>query len=672
MQKLINAEPGGLLGRQSSLGRSFETKRKNMEKPTKEKVPEQNFSDSGDWTVFLGNECPPELALRGDQREFHAFFNRRIDSSGFVFEYSARILGKANEGMFSDLSCHLGPVRFCFGSAKNTFTGIQGPHESSTFPGAPLISPGKWHRVLISVEDCDCRLQIDGIEAGRVELSEALADPVLKLYCWSGPCEFRIEQLRSAGQMSFVKGAPWIVEKQRLWNMQQSIQWIEHKGKFLHECGLQGEGRDCGVYPAHPNGIQLSKDRFLILYSTRAYRGDDDEKSGVYQVRADAFDGPLLKEGWICRTRDDWDLFGDGKKYVRQHGHPTAFGLPKGAIVNGRRQAHENLFAVLWRVEARWIDPETGFMAYVQDNPELTRRSRTSEWMQFRLNDAGDDIEILQPPSPLRQAGYENGLAFCQHEAARSIVANFVQPVAYNAAATEWVHADTLYIPGPGGSTNHESIQVHVEGAVVPLRFRYDPDTHRYQWVETGPPLGGFGRGLFEGSIIPYRGDWVVMARRVQGDAVAFGRTNDLFGDSIPMALAKDQPNRVPIMAYMCPDGILRRTGGIPGLCAHANGRNPLYIMDIDPENGFEYRNPRVVFDANHAGVPIPQVIVDFGKLLPHSGGKTQWILHRLRSPMLNDPNRPERKLTAPEIEASGIYAAKIHYQEEWPGVWSF
>lgn len=628
---------------------------------------------SGDWTVFLGNECDTKAELRGDKRTFQAFFNRRIDPGHLVFEYEARILTDAKSGAFSDLSCHLGPVRFCFGSAKNSFTGIRGPGRDSNPATPPLIQPGKWHRVSVTVEGLECHLKVDGQEAGRLTLDEPLSDSALELYCWAGPCEFHVTNLHSKGSLGIIQGAPWIAEKERLSNMLQSIQWIEHKGKYLHECMLPGEGRDKGVYPAHPNGIQLSEDRFLILYSTRASRGDDDEKSGIYQLRSGGFDGPVLKEGWICRTQDDWDPLGDGKKYVRQHGHPTAFGLPKGAIIGGRRQAHENLFAVIWRVEARWVDPATGFMAYVQEHPELTERTRATEWMQFRLNDAGDDIEILQPPRRLRQAGFEDGDAFCQHETARSMVANFVQPVPYNADATDWVHADTVYIRGASGRTDHEAIKVHAEGAVVPLRFRYDPATHRYRWVETGPPLGGLGQGLFEGSILPYRRDWVMMARRVQGDAVAFGLANDLFGDKIPMVLAKDQPSGVPIMAYMCPDGIIRRTGGILGLRAYANGRNPLYVMDIDPEKGFRYRNPRVIFDAISAGVPIPTTpIVDFGKLLPHSGGRTQIILHRLRSPMLNDPRRPERKLTPPEIEVSGIYAAKIHYREEWPGYWKF
>lgn len=623
--------------------------------------------------MFRGTDWASDGELRGDKRVFRAFFNRRIQPDDFLLEYEASIAPGTEAGTFSDLSCHLGPVRFSFGSARNTFTGVRGPGQDRNPESAPLIEPGRSHRICLAVTGRDCRMQVDGQDAGWLLLEHPLEECAVELYCWSGPCEFRVLELRTGGRLPPVSGAPWIAEKERLHNMQQSIEWIEHKGKFLHECSLPGEGRDQGVYPAHPNGIQLSRDRFLVLYSTRASRGDDDEKSIVYQLREGGFDGRLVKEGWICRTRDDWAALGDGKQYVRQLGHATAFGVPKGALIQGRRQAHENLFAVIWRFEARYIDPQTGFMAYVQEHPELAEKTRGVEWMQLRLNDSGDDIEILQPPAPLRQTGYLEGPAFCRHESAASMVANFAQPVPHNADASEWVHADTIYVPGARGTTDHQSIKVHTEGAVIPLRFRYDQATHRYQWVETGPPFGGFGQGLFEGSIARDKSGWIMMARRVQGDAVAFGRVDDLFGPKIPMQLARDQPNGAPTVLYMCPDGILRRTGGLGRISPYNLERNPLYILDVDPDRGFACSNPRVIFDANRAGVPIPTTpIVDFGKLLPHAGGRSQTLLHRLRSPMLSDPRRPQYKLTPPEVRASGIYAAKIHYREEWPGTWEF
>lgn len=629
---------------------------------------------TSDWTLFCGEESIEPPAVSGDGRALRVHFNRRIDPRAVRVEYEAAMLGPGVAGNWSDLSCHIGPVLFNFGSRLNTFTGVTGPGRPSDAPAPPLIEPGRTHRVMIEISGLRCRMEVDGCPAGALTLDAPLAEASLMFYTWAGKARYgKVRVFTPAGiPPAPMRNAPALIERGRLRNMRQNIVWIEHRGKFLHECSLPGEGRDLNIYPAHPNGIQLSRDRFLILYTTRAYRGDDDEKSGVYQIRAGSFDGPVIREGWICRTRDDWNPLGDGPHYVRQHGHPVAFGVPKGARLAGRPLSHENVFAVIWRCEARHLDPATGFVDYVQRRPDLVEKTATTEWMQFRLNDAGDDIEILQPARQLRQAGYESGPQFCSHPAVHRMTANFVLPVPANADASEWVHADTLYSRQPGVDTWHESIRVHGSGAVAVLRFQFDPRTHLYTWGDTSPLIGE-GMGLFEGSVLPWRGDWIVMARRVQADTVAWVRACDLFRTGHKVVLSTDQPNAAPTCAYLCPDGVIRRTGGRADLSPYGLCRDPLYLMDIDPDRGFAASNVRTVYDARAAGVPVPSSpIADFGKLLPHVGGKTQYLLHRVRSPMLNDPKRPDRRLTQEEIDASGIYAARVHYREEWPGVWQF
>lgn len=628
-----------------------------------------------DWTVFCGEECIEPDTLTGDGRLLRAHFNRRIDPHAVRVEYEAAMLGPNPVGQMSDLSCHIGPVCFNFGSKLNTATTISGPGQFTPAPEMPLFRLGCAHHVVVEITDLACRMTVDGHAAGELMLDEPLDEGAVMFYTWAGKAQYgQARILTRDGAAPAWRNAPWIRERTRLHNLSQSIVWIEHKGKFLHECSLPGEGRDLNIYPAHPNGIQLSRDRLLLIYTTRAYRGDDDEKSGIYQLRRGGFDGPVLKEGWICRTRDDWDALGDGQKYVRQHGHPVAFGVPKGALIGGRRVPHENVFGVLWRREARWIDPKTGFMAYVQDRPDLVERTSTTEWLQLRLNDAEDDIEIIQPAQQLRQVGFEIGPQFCSHAEAYRMTGNFVQPVAYNADASEWTHADTLYTRDPGAATWHESLVGggHNRGAVAALRFRFNPGLGRYEWVQTGPMIGR-GMGLFEGSVLPYRGSWIILARRVQADTVAWARTDDLFGRAWEIVLPSDQPNAAPTCAYLCPDGVVRRTGGRADLSPYGLCRDPLYIMDIDPDQGFVATNPRVIYDARAAGVPVPSSpIADFGKLLPHTGGKTQLLLHRVRSPMLNDPRRSDRHLTQDEIDASGVFGATIHYRDAWPGTWTF
>ena len=111
---------------------------------------------------------------------------------------------------------------------------------------------------------------------------------------------------------------------------------IEPAGKLIHEINVPGETRADDVFPGNGGGIQVSRSRFLFLLSTRGWRGVDDNRSIVYQLRAEGFDGPVIREGCLARTRDDWGPLENGQAIVKAHLHPCAFGVPGGAIVGGR------------------------------------------------------------------------------------------------------------------------------------------------------------------------------------------------------------------------------------------------------------------------------------------------------------------------------------------------
>src|SRR5262249_55600528 len=51
------------------------------------------------------------------------------------------------------------------------------------------------------------------------------------------------------------------------------IERIEHLGMLISECSVPGERRQEDVVPAHPNAIRVSKDRWLLVYATRGFRG---------------------------------------------------------------------------------------------------------------------------------------------------------------------------------------------------------------------------------------------------------------------------------------------------------------------------------------------------------------------------------------------------------------
>src|SRR5438045_6927999 len=84
-----------------------------------------------------------------------------------------------------------------------------------------------------------------------------------------------------------------------------SIAGIEHLGMLISECTVPGERRRDDVVPAHPNGVQASRDRWLLVYATRGFRGVDDDRSIVYQIRAGSPAGKLMREGMLAPSIDD-------------------------------------------------------------------------------------------------------------------------------------------------------------------------------------------------------------------------------------------------------------------------------------------------------------------------------------------------------------------------------
>src|SRR5262245_9361738 len=89
---------------------------------------------------------------------------------------------------------------------------------------------------------------------------------------------------------------------------------IESLGELLREPNLPGEKRADDVVPGQTTGMRLSKDRWLILCNTRSFRGVDDQRSVIYQLRKGAPDGPVLKEGFLAQSINDWDPLKDGNK----------------------------------------------------------------------------------------------------------------------------------------------------------------------------------------------------------------------------------------------------------------------------------------------------------------------------------------------------------------------
>lgn len=436
------------------------------------------------------------------------------------------------------------------------------------------------------------------------------------------------------------------------WGARSTGVALEHRGVLIGECTLAGETRADDVVPAHPSGLQLSRDRWLIVYATRGFRGVDDDLSIVYQVRRDAPDGTVLKEGFLARTRDDWDPFNEGKKFVRQHGHPVAFGVPKGARIQGKPALHANVFVAKWRVCARAVDPQKRFLIHSDTDPDIGRRTQGVEWTQFRLNDREDDLEVLVPATLQRQKGHESGDVFTSAEKPGWMNQSFTPPVPLNRDASEW------------GEVN-----AFEGGRLAALRYAFDVPSGRYQWVQTGPYLADPARGIFEASLARTKNGWIVSARLEGQSGVAWTRTDDPFTRMPAPTIVKEPTTNSPLTLFSSADGVLRLFTGENGR------RDPLYMWDVDPDADFAVSNKRLVFDSVGAKLPIrsaSQAKIDMAKLLP-AHGRTHLIVHRVSVRSFNHPyaNRPAIPIiNADEKKACGISYARLTLDDPGAPPW--
>lgn len=440
---------------------------------------------------------------------------------------------------------------------------------------------------------------------------------------------------------------------------------IEHRGKLIHEFNLPGERREDMAVPNHCNGMQLSEDRCLSLVSAVGYRGVDDARSIVYQLRERTFDGPVIREGFLMRSIDDWDPEHDGSRYVRQHGHPAGLGVPLGALAGGKPIAHGNVFAVMFRQCPRVFDASRSFLLWENHPEALTQRTQGVLIVQFRLNDARNDIEVIDGPRLLRQVGFEAGPRICERNVGH-MNQSLSNPIPLNDDASEWVVVNHFGSSNTGMNT----------GGLAALRFRFNPARRLYEWVQTGPVCA---EKFFEASIARYRGSFIVAGRPAGSGHPGWGRVDDPFTEAPVLTQPADVFNRAPMTAYTAADGVLRLFSGDQTVSPHRASRDPLYCWDIDPDTGFAAGNRRTVFDSAEANVSIARKHgpkADFGRLMPHVGGEVQVITHRViscgfRLPDVDLGGKPH-PLPDEEFNAAGVYHAYFRHDEPMPGVWKF
>lgn len=445
------------------------------------------------------------------------------------------------------------------------------------------------------------------------------------------------------------------------------IEKLEPRGRLIAECSLPGETRADGVAPRHANALQMSQDRWLIVYSTHGYRGVDDERSIVYQVRRDAPNGPVLKEGFLSQGREDWlppdfdpKLLAADQTIYKQHGHMVPFGVPQGAILDGRTPPHAGLFVVKWRTAGRVLNRSTNYLVHRTDGPNGGRIGQGVEWVQFRLNAAGDDLDIVQSARPLRQVGYTEGPKFTSAADVVWMNESFVPAVPYNADATEWA-----------------DVNAFDEGRIAAMKYRFNPQTGVYEWVEIGPRLTEPGGHIHEAGLARVGDAWVISSRRQGAAGVAWFRTADPFADAPSPVLPAEPKCNAPLTMFVCADGVLRLFTGEAASSPYGNARDPLFMWDIDAAQGFVSSNRRLIFDSVAAGLKIRKEVVpkiDFCELFPHLG-RSQLVVHGVSMRGYHFPYRGRPGIlpvNETDKSAAGVYYAEITYRNEPPPRWKF
>jgi hypothetical protein len=246
--------------------------------------------------------------------------------------------------------------------------------------------------------------------------------------------------------------------------------------------------------------------------------------------------------------------------------------------------------------------------------------------------------------------------------------------VPFNNDCTEWVE------------TNHLSTGISA------IKFRFNSDTQLYEWTQTGPPINQVeGFGLSEGVLARHEDQWIVGVRpRIILEGIApdwaggrardrghtgWIKTDDPFAEMPPLQIVQSPHREAPMTLFECADKTLRLFSGEFKHSPYKQRRDPLYVWDVSTQD-FTVSNERVVFDSVKAGVfPDDGMLRStcFANLMPHAGGKAQYVSHRVlcfRYRAGVEPHAPA--LTSEQLSKFGLYYSKIIYDRDCDATWSF
>ena len=441
---------------------------------------------------------------------------------------------------------------------------------------------------------------------------------------------------------------------------------VQMKGVLIHGSTIEGQTRYDGIYPAHADAIQVSSNRWMILYSNRGFMGDDNYKSLVYQIRRDSLDGPLVREGILEKSRSFQLDHDESTTYSTQLGSPHMFGVPKG-LEKLHPAGNANIFVARWYIRHNLLRRASEGTLKLSANRILPGiRSSGVQWVQYKLNESEDDIEIIQAPSMFTQKGFEESDSFCELGPDITMNHGFSRPFPLNDDQTHWCDVITA-------------------GGIAPVKFEFNPSMGKYEWTEVGTRIGDADYSLGEPSIVQVNDSFIIAARtgergwnkpnwKMKKGTIAWVRLDDPFSyNSYEIIYPEDARNgrAAPFtLAKMADEGLRVFSNDDYNSPYPELNRNPLYVWDIDPGQGFQRMNRQVVYDGVALQLPgAPNA--NFVHLVTHSGGDKQFFTF-FESHKLTTPISDQVRQLYPREEEANVYYGAIQFDRECPSEWGF
>ncbi len=418
-------------------------------------------------------------------------------------------------------------------------------------------------------------------------------------------------------------------------------------GSLIH--GQQPSGAVC-VQPAGP--VEIAPGRWLCLYSMVDGRGHD-ANCGIYgELRKDTPDGQVLKGRVIVPGGDDTGYYplGDGEEYFRCAGQAHLFGSQKTGI-----------FAVTYYQHAqKWVNgvlqnPGSYFWRK-QHGSMLMSRSLRLGMLQLEYDGQNDDWKIVEEPHLLTQAGWEDSPdAFCEFGPGFSLNHALEPPVPLNDDGTEFLEYVTI-------TAYDDPYMIGGHGTVVPIRYAFNRETRRYQWVQTGRRWRDGNDTLGEVSIARMpdgSGDFLISVRQFLGGGdIILAKVSDPFGAGINRVY-RYKGSSAPRTLSVRSDGLMRLFMNDSSLSPYHHERNPLYEYQIFPD--LSLGEGQVIADAVQQALPWPEPFFDMGRYLEYAPGKEMLSFRAFdRTHVVGNEGKPP--LSAEAADLYGVHYLKADF----------